>query len=171
MHGAELVPLGVVTYADEHEVPRTPVHHDLEQGDQLQAEEVAWGDWVPLRELVRRIDGEPWSFVPDSVAVGSGAACWPRIAVSSADPAKGLPDDERSCFASWSKGEQTKAAILDEASELASRLGLGLTIGTLATASKLSKSGLYAHFVEGVARNRGASVRPRPVHRPRHVAV
>lgn len=45
------------------------------------------------------------------------------------------------------KGEQTKAAILDEASELASRLGLGgLTIGTLATASKLSKSGLYAHF-------------------------
>ena len=45
------------------------------------------------------------------------------------------------------KGEQTKAAILDEASDLASRLGLGgLTIGTLATASKLSKSGLYAHF-------------------------
>jgi AcrR family transcriptional regulator len=45
------------------------------------------------------------------------------------------------------KGEQTKAAILDEASDLASRLGLGgLTIGTLATASNLSKSGLYAHF-------------------------
>ncbi|HEX5968045.1 MAG TPA: TetR/AcrR family transcriptional regulator [Intrasporangium sp.] len=45
------------------------------------------------------------------------------------------------------KGEQTKAAILDEASDLASRLGLGgLTISTLATASKLSKSGLYAHF-------------------------
>lgn len=46
-----------------------------------------------------------------------------------------------------SKGEQTKAAILDEASDLASRLGLGgLTIGTLATATRLSKSGLYAHF-------------------------
>ncbi len=38
-------------------------------------------------------------------------------------------------------------AILDEASELASRVGLGgLTIGTLATATQLSKSGLYAHF-------------------------
>lgn len=46
-----------------------------------------------------------------------------------------------------SKGEQTKATILDEASELASRLGLGgLTIGALATATRLSKSGLYAHF-------------------------
>ena len=38
------------------------------------------------------------------------------------------------CF--MGKGEQTKAAILDEATDLASRLGLGgLTIGTLATAS------------------------------------
>jgi AcrR family transcriptional regulator len=46
------------------------------------------------------------------------------------------------------KGESTKAAILDEAAELASLVGLGgLTIGTLAAATKLSKSGLYAHFV------------------------
>ena len=45
------------------------------------------------------------------------------------------------------KGETTKAAILDEATELASLVGLGgLTIGTLAAATKLSKSGLYAHF-------------------------
>jgi AcrR family transcriptional regulator len=45
------------------------------------------------------------------------------------------------------KGDDTKVAILDEASELASRVGLGgLTIGTLATATELSKSGLYAHF-------------------------
>lgn len=37
--------------------------------------------------------------------------------------------------------------ILDEASDLASRVGLGgLTIGTLASATQLSKSGLYAHF-------------------------
>ena len=47
-----------------------------------------------------------------------------------------------------SKGEQTKTAILGEASELASRVGLGgLTIGTLASATSLSKSGLYAHFM------------------------
>lgn len=46
-----------------------------------------------------------------------------------------------------SKGQDTKTAVLDEASELASLVGLGgLTIGTLAAATKLSKSGLYAHF-------------------------
>lgn len=45
------------------------------------------------------------------------------------------------------KGDDTRTAILDEATELASLVGLGgLTIGTLAAASKLSKSGLYAHF-------------------------
>ena len=45
------------------------------------------------------------------------------------------------------KGDETRAAILDEAAELASLVGLGgLTIGTLAAATKLSKSGLYAHF-------------------------
>jgi AcrR family transcriptional regulator len=45
------------------------------------------------------------------------------------------------------KGESTKTAVLEEATELASLVGLGgLTIGTLAAATKLSKSGLYAHF-------------------------
>ena len=45
------------------------------------------------------------------------------------------------------KGEQTRAAILDEALRIASRLGLeGLTIGSLAEATGMSKSGLFAHF-------------------------
>src|SRR5438270_12409165 len=45
------------------------------------------------------------------------------------------------------KGEQTRAAILDEALKIASRLGLeGLTVGTLAEATGMSKSGLFAHF-------------------------
>ena len=45
------------------------------------------------------------------------------------------------------KGEQTRAAILDEALKIASRLGLeGLTIGSLADATGMSKSGLFAHF-------------------------
>ena len=45
------------------------------------------------------------------------------------------------------KGEQTRAAILDEALKCASRLGLeGLTVGTLADATGMSKSGLFAHF-------------------------
>ncbi|SDV48161.1 TetR/AcrR family transcriptional regulator [Chitinasiproducens palmae] len=45
------------------------------------------------------------------------------------------------------KGEQTRAAILDAALELASRDGLeGLTIGSLAERMKMSKSGVFAHF-------------------------
>jgi len=45
------------------------------------------------------------------------------------------------------KGEQTRAAILDTAVKLASRDGLdSLTIGTLAEATDMSKSGLFAHF-------------------------
>ena len=45
------------------------------------------------------------------------------------------------------KGEQTRTAILDEALRIASRLGLeGLTIGSLADATGMSKSGLFAHF-------------------------
>src|SRR5215470_15929106 len=46
-----------------------------------------------------------------------------------------------------SKGEATRAAILDHAVQLASRVGLsGLSIGRLAKDLRLSKSGLFAHF-------------------------
>ena len=45
------------------------------------------------------------------------------------------------------KGDSTRARILDEAMRIASRDGLeGLSIGTLAGALDLSKSGLFAHF-------------------------
>ncbi|MEO8937321.1 MAG: TetR family transcriptional regulator [Burkholderiaceae bacterium] len=45
------------------------------------------------------------------------------------------------------KGEQTRAAILDAALELASRDGLeGLTIGLIAERMHMSKSGVFAHF-------------------------
>ncbi len=45
------------------------------------------------------------------------------------------------------KGDDTRLRILDEALRLASRDGLeGLTIGVLAAALDLSKSGLFAHF-------------------------
>jgi AcrR family transcriptional regulator len=47
----------------------------------------------------------------------------------------------------WTKGERTRAAILDEAARLATVDGLeGLSIGRLARATGMSKSGLYAHF-------------------------
>lgn len=45
------------------------------------------------------------------------------------------------------KGEKTRRAILNKALKLCSKQGLeGLTIGTLAEATQLSKSGLFAHF-------------------------
>ena len=45
------------------------------------------------------------------------------------------------------KGDDTKQAILERASQLASRIGLEtLTIGRLATEMGLSKSGLFSHF-------------------------
>jgi AcrR family transcriptional regulator len=46
-----------------------------------------------------------------------------------------------------SKGQETRATILDEAANLASINGLnGLTIGTLAAHTGMSKSGLFRHF-------------------------
>jgi AcrR family transcriptional regulator len=46
-----------------------------------------------------------------------------------------------------SKGELTRQGILDEATRIASRVGLGgLSIGSLAAQTQLSKSGLFAHF-------------------------
>jgi AcrR family transcriptional regulator len=46
------------------------------------------------------------------------------------------------------KGHETKRAILDQAVRLASISGLGqLSIGLLAGAAKMSKSGLFAHFL------------------------
>lgn len=45
------------------------------------------------------------------------------------------------------KGEATKQAVLEQAVEIASQLGLaGLTIGSLASKAELSKSGLFGHF-------------------------
>jgi len=45
------------------------------------------------------------------------------------------------------KGEETRAAILDQAVAIASEIGFtGLTIGKLAEQTGMSKSGLFAHF-------------------------
>src|SRR6201999_2514567 len=49
--------------------------------------------------------------------------------------------------ASATKGERTRAAILERAVDLATVEGLeGLTIGRLAADLAMSKSGLFAHF-------------------------
>ena len=45
------------------------------------------------------------------------------------------------------KGQQTRAAIVDAALQLASQIGLeGLSIGLLAESLQMSKSGVFAHF-------------------------
>jgi len=45
------------------------------------------------------------------------------------------------------KGQQTRATILEAALALASQMGLeGLSIGALAEVTKMSKSGVFAHF-------------------------
>src|SRR5262249_35804766 len=53
-----------------------------------------------------------------------------------------------SCFSvAVGKGEETRLAVLDQAVEVARRVGLsGLTIGSLAEQAHLSKSGLFGHF-------------------------
>jgi AcrR family transcriptional regulator len=61
---------------------------------------------------------------------------------------RGVAGNERSFyFSDMRKGEQTRGTILDHAISAASEAGLeGLTIGRLADALDLSKSGLFAHF-------------------------
>lgn len=56
--------------------------------------------------------------------------------------------NERSFYkVAMGKGEQTRQAILDEAFSLASCIGVGgLSIGVLAERTRMSKSGLFAHF-------------------------
>jgi AcrR family transcriptional regulator len=45
------------------------------------------------------------------------------------------------------KGQQTKAAIIDAALALAAQIGLeGLSIGAIAEVTRMSKSGVFAHF-------------------------
>ena len=58
-------------------------------------------------------------------------------------PARGSERDGRAL----QKGQQTKAAIVDAALGLATQIGLeGLSIGALAEATQMSKSGVFAHF-------------------------
>jgi len=59
-----------------------------------------------------------------------------------------LDKNERSYYiGNMTKGQDTKERILGEALDLASTVGIeGLSIGELAKATEMSKSGLFAHF-------------------------
>ncbi|MEO8248785.1 MAG: TetR/AcrR family transcriptional regulator, partial [Burkholderiales bacterium] len=62
-------------------------------------------------------------------------------------PSLSIPDASVRPERSSGKGRQTKAAIVDAALALAQRVGLeGLSIGALADAMRMSKSGVFAHF-------------------------
>lgn len=53
----------------------------------------------------------------------------------------------RTIFVSMKKGQETKMVILEAGLDMASQLGLeGVSIGALAQATNMSKSGLFAHF-------------------------
>ncbi|GAA2745461.1 NUDIX domain-containing protein [Terrabacter aerolatus] len=72
--GVSLEPLGVADYADAHTRYRAFRFVVTWDGPiRWQPEEVSWGEWVTVEELVRRLDDEPDSIVPDSVAVWAGA--------------------------------------------------------------------------------------------------
>lgn len=62
--------------------------------------------------------------------------------------APALPNPyDRAFVVSMGKGDETRLAVLDQAVEVARRVGLsGLTIGSLAEQTQLSKSGLFGHF-------------------------
>lgn len=70
VHGVPLEPCGVQDYADE--VTRYRAFRFVVTWDgpiRWQPEEVSWGEWVAVAELVRRLDEAPQDLVPDSVAV------------------------------------------------------------------------------------------------------
>lgn len=72
------------------------------------------------------------------------------VAVESAPQARRIVAIERArngAGRAVQKGQQTKAAIVDAALALATHIGLeGLSIGALAEATGMSKSGVFAHF-------------------------
>ncbi len=70
--GVPLEPLGVADYADEHTSYRAVRFVVTWDGPiRWQPEEVSWGEWVTVEELVRRVDAVADTLVPDSVAVWS----------------------------------------------------------------------------------------------------
>ncbi len=67
--------------------------------------------------------------------------------VPSRQPVIGKPGTGRTATRSLHKGQQTRGVILESALAQASQKGLeGLSIGALAESTRMSKSGVFAHF-------------------------
>jgi 8-oxo-dGTP pyrophosphatase MutT (NUDIX family) len=70
VHGVPLEKLGEADYADDATRYRAFRYTVTWDGPvRWQPEEVSWGEWVELAELVRILDDEPGTVVPDSIAV------------------------------------------------------------------------------------------------------
>jgi aminoglycoside phosphotransferase (APT) family kinase protein/isopentenyldiphosphate isomerase len=78
VEGAVLVPFGVADYADD--ATRYRAFRFVVTWDgpiRWQPEEVSWGEWVTVEDLVRRLDEEALSLVPDTVSVwGPAIRAW-----------------------------------------------------------------------------------------------
>ncbi len=75
VHGVPLEPLGVADYEDEH--TRYHAHRFTVEWDgpiRWQPEEVSWGDWVAVDELVQRLDDEAGRSCPTAPPCG-GTCC------------------------------------------------------------------------------------------------
>ena len=69
------------------------------------------------------------------------------VSESSSSPTHAGPARARRGSGALQKGQQTKAVIVEAALDLATQLGLeGLSIGALAELTRMSKSGVFAHF-------------------------
>lgn len=68
--GGTLQRIGVSEYADEH-TTYVAFQYEVEYDGPIrwQPEEVAWGTWMTLEELSRRLADPAWPFVPDSSAL------------------------------------------------------------------------------------------------------
>ncbi len=65
--GVPLRRIGVDTYADEHTSYVAFLYETVYDGPiRLQPEEVAWGDWMSPAQVLARLEGDGWPFVPDS---------------------------------------------------------------------------------------------------------
>ena len=70
VHGVPLEKLGEADYADGATRYRAFRYTVTWDGPvRWQPEEVAWGEWVELADLMRILDDEPGTVVPDSIAV------------------------------------------------------------------------------------------------------
>ena len=70
VEGVTLRRFGVGTYDDDHTSYVAFLYETVFDGPmRLQEEEVSWGDWVDVHELLTRLDREPEQFVPDSTAL------------------------------------------------------------------------------------------------------